>query len=86
MKTLAVLLLLLLPRTASAGVSCWTIEDPDQRALCRATATRSRGNCSTISDYALRKQCEAGTGAPPSVCNSITDQWEREKCKAAAKQ
>jgi hypothetical protein len=69
---------------ANAGVSCWTIDDPDQRALCRAQQTNSRGNCSAISDYALRKECEVRTGAPASNCNAITDQWQRQKCRDAA--
>ena len=85
MRTLLALSLLLLPVAASAGVSCFTITDPDQRALCRATTGGSRGDCVAISDYALRKQCEVRTGAPTSACNAITDQWERQKCKDAAK-
>ena len=85
MKRLLVLALVLVPVAASAGVSCFTISDPDQRALCRATTGGSRGDCSTISDYALRKECEVRTGAPTSACNAITDQWERQKCKDAAK-
>jgi hypothetical protein len=85
MRSFLVFALVLLPAAASAGVSCWTITDPDQRALCRATTGGSRGNCAAISDYALRKQCEVRTGAPTSACNAITDQWERQKCKDAAK-
>lgn len=69
---------------AAAGVACWTIEDADQRALCRAQQSNSRGNCSAVSDYALRKECEVRTGAPASNCNAITDQWQRQKCRDAA--
>jgi len=77
--------LVLAPVAASAIVSCFTISDPDQRALCRATRSHSRGDCMAIADYALRKQCEVRTGAPPSNCNAISDQWERQKCKDAAR-
>ena len=76
----------LAPLPASAGVSCWTITDPDQRALCRASTSGSRGDCTTISDYALRQQCQVRAGAPTSTCNGIFDQWERQKCKDAAQQ
>jgi hypothetical protein len=63
-----------------AGASCFTIEDPDQRALCRALETKSVGNCTAISDYALRQTCRARLASQPSHCNTITSQWERKKC------
>jgi len=85
LRTLLTITLVLAAAPAAAGTSCFTIEDPDQRALCRATETRSRGNCAAISDYALRKQCEVRTGAPTSACNAITDQWERQQCRDAEK-
>ena len=81
---LPALLLVLLAAPASAGVSCWTIDDPDERAYCRATQTGSQGDCTAISDFARRKQCQARTGGSASVCNGITDQWERQKCKDEA--
>lgn len=84
MKTLLALVLLLSPAAATAGVSCFTITDPDQRALCRASQTHSVGDCSVISDYALRQQCRVKQGASKSTCNGITDQWEREKCQDEA--
>lgn len=69
---------------ARAGVSCFTIEDPDQRAYCRALQTKSAGNCSTISDYSLRQSCRARLSSNPSHCNSVTSQWERKKCQDEA--
>jgi hypothetical protein len=81
----AYLVLAALPVTA--GVTCSAIDNPDQRAYCRALQTRSAGDCIAISDYALRQTCRArlaspGTGA--SQCNTITDQGQRQKCKDEA--
>jgi hypothetical protein len=45
MRLLFALVLVLVPVAASAGVSCFTITDTDQRALCRATNGGSRGDC-----------------------------------------
>jgi len=81
MKMFFLLVMLLAPAGAMAGVSCFTITDPDQRALCRATQSRSVGDCGAISDYALRQQCRVRQGASKSTCNGITDQWERQKCR-----
>ena len=80
----ATVLLLLVYAPAGAASNCFTIEDPDQRALCRALATRSAGNCSVISDYALRQSCRARLTSQPSHCNSVTSEWEREKCRDEA--
>ena len=81
------LLTALLPGAALAGVSCSTIDDPDQRAYCRALQTKSAGQCVAISDYALRQTCRARLASPgkgASQCNSITNAWEREKCRDEA--
>jgi hypothetical protein len=67
-----------------AAASCFTIEDPDQRALCRAIQTKSVGNCTAISDYSLRQSCRARLASQPAHCNSITSQWERQKCRDEA--
>lgn len=72
---------------ASAGVTCSTIVDPDQRAYCRALQTHSSGDCIAISDYGLRQTCRARLAAPgkgAAQCNTITDSWQREKCKDEA--
>ncbi len=84
MRTLLTLALVLTPVVASAGVTCSTINDPDQRALCRAIATGSVGQCTAIADYALRQQCRVRLGAGVNSCNTITNAWERQKCKDAA--
>ena len=84
MRTLLALVLLGLPVAASAGVTCSTIDDPDQRAYCRAIETNSVGNCSTISDYALRQTCRARVGGNVNPCNTVTSQWQREECRRAA--
>lgn len=76
----AALILLLLPATAHAGVSCSTIDDPDQRALCRAQQTNSVGNCTAISDSSLRASCRARLTGKPNNCNTIWSSWERQKC------
>ncbi len=81
----AVAVLLLGPAPAAfAAASCFTIEDADQRALCRALQTKSAGNCTAISDYALRQSCRARLTSQPSHCNSITSGWERQKCRDEA--
>lgn len=77
----------LLPAPAPAASNCWTIQDADQRAYCRARQTRSAGNCSAIGDYALRQTCRARLASPgkgSSQCNSISNAWEREKCRDEA--
>jgi hypothetical protein len=81
----AAVLLLLTAGRSFAGANCFTIEDSDQRALCRALATKSIGNCTAIADYALRQSCRARLSSQPSHCNSITSQWERQKCLDEAK-
>jgi len=84
MRTLLAVLLLFVPAAAAAGVTCSTIDDPDQRAYCRAIESRSVGNCSIISNYSLRQTCRARVGGTATHCNSVTSQWEREECKRAA--
>lgn len=72
---------------ALAGVSCSSIDDPDQRAYCRAQQTKSAGQCVAISDHALRQTCRARLASPgkgASQCNSIWNSWEREKCRDEA--
>lgn len=76
----AAVVVLLSAGTALAAANCFTIEDSDQRALCRALATKSVGNCTAISDYALRQSCRARLSSRPSHCNGIASQWERQKC------
>jgi hypothetical protein len=66
-------------------VACFTITDPDQRALCRATESRQVGQCTFIEDPALRQQCRARVSGRPSPCNTVTDAWEREKCRREAR-
>ena len=80
----AAALVFLTASNGAASASCFTIEDPDQRALCRALATKSVGNCTAISDYSLRQSCRARLSSQPSHCNSITSQWERQKCRDEA--
>ncbi len=82
--TLLALMLLLVPTAATAGTACWTIEDPDQRAYCRAQQSSSAGDCTTISDHALRQTCRARVTSNPNPCNSVTGQWERQKCRDEA--
>src|SRR5205085_8745507 len=84
MKSLVMIALLLLPGAASAGVVCATISDPDQRALCRATTTKSAGDCTFIADYSLRQACRARVTGNANPCNTVTSQWEREKCRREA--
>lgn len=72
------------PSLARAGTNCWTIEDPDQRAYCRAVATGSAGQCSAISDFSLRQTCRARLQANPYSCNSLTSEWERQECRRQA--
>lgn len=79
--------LALLPAQALAASNCWTIQDPDQRAYCRALQTKSAGNCTPIADYALRQTCRARLAAPgkgASQCNAIQNSWERQKCRDEA--
>lgn len=75
----------IVPASSLAGANCSTIDDADQRALCRAMATNSVGQCSFIGDYALRQQCRVRLGASSNSCNTITDQWKRQKCLDEAK-
>lgn len=71
---------------AHAGTDCGAIQNPDQRAYCRAVATNSRGNCSAISDWNLKQQCSARLGAPVTpTCSSVPLGWQREACKDAAR-
>lgn len=79
-----VLAAMALPRVAAAGTSCFTVEDPDQRAYCRAVNTRSVGNCSAISDYSLRQTCRARLSASKTPCNTVSTSWEREQCRREA--
>jgi hypothetical protein len=74
------------PRIAEAA-NCSTIDDPDKRAYCRATASNSAGDCTFISDYNMRQTCRAEVSGHESNCNTVTSQWERERCRreAAAK-
>lgn len=72
------------PSLAGAAANCWTIEDPDQRAYCRAVATNSVGQCSAISDFSLRQTCRARLQANPSSCNSLTGEWKRQECRRQA--
>lgn len=79
------LLLAWLPATAGAGASCWTIDDPDQRAYCRAIETNSAGQCSAIADFSLRETCRVRVGANPDRCKGLRSEWERQKCRDAGK-
>lgn len=78
------LVLVAAPSLAGAAANCWTIEDPDQRAYCRAVATNSAGQCSAISDFSLRQTCRARLQANPTPCNSLTSEWERQECRRQA--
>ncbi len=87
MKIAIAAALTLLPAAARAETSCFTIKDPDQRAYCRAIASKSVGDCSVISDFTLRQTCRArfeSPSSPGSSCNSITTAWERQKCRDTA--
>lgn len=70
---------------ACAAPNCSTIENPDDRAYCRAVARNSTGECTTIGSYNLRGQCRARVTAKTTVCSALTSPWEREKCKDAAR-
>lgn len=70
---------------AFAAPNCSTIENPDDRAYCRAVARNSTGECTTIGSYNLRGQCRARVTAKTTVCSALTSPWEREKCKDAAR-
>lgn len=86
-RLLLTALFCLAPLPALAGATCSTIDDPDQRAYCRALQTKSAGQCTAISDYALRQTCRARLASPgkgASQCNSITNSWERQKCRDEA--
>jgi len=87
MKPIAALVLSivsLVPAVALAGANCWTITDPDQRAYCRAVASKSAGDCSFISDHSLKQTCRARVSSNPSSCNTVSSEWERQECKRQA--
>lgn len=77
--------LLLLPSLSWAATACQTIQDPDQRAYCRAVQTGSKGQCTAIGNYDLRQQCLVRLGSNPSLCSTTTPGWNREQCKDAAR-
>lgn len=70
---------------AFANPRCSAIDNPDDRAYCRAVARNSTGECTTIGSYNLRGQCRARVTAKTTVCSALTSPWEREKCKDAAR-
>lgn len=84
MIPLLALILVLVPTAAAAGAPCWTIDDPDERAYCRALQSRSAGDCTTISDFSRRQACRARVTSNASPCDSVTGQWERQKCRDEA--
>lgn len=83
-RSILIWTLIVLPSAAHAASDCWTIQDPDQRAYCRAVATNSAGQCVAISDFGLRQTCYARLGKTPSNCNTLSSSWEREECKRLA--
>lgn len=71
--------------TASAAVTCSTIDNSDDRAYCRAVQTNSQGQCSAIQSYNLRQQCLVRLGARQTLCQTTSSPWAKEQCKDAAR-
>ena len=71
--------------SAMAGTVCSTIQNPDDRAYCRAVQTGSRGQCAAIGSYDLRKTCGVRLGAPKTTCSTVTYGADRFRCTEARK-
>ncbi len=82
MKAL-ILIILLLP--ALAWASCGSVQDPDQKAYCKAMESRSANMCASIRSYDLRQTCQVKLGGTPAICNTVRDSWERAKCREAGR-
>jgi hypothetical protein len=78
---LAALFVLAVPALARAGASCFTIEDPDQRAYCRAVSSGNVADCAPIADFTLRQTCRARLEGNARPCSSVFGVAERERCE-----
>ncbi|HYC00743.1 MAG TPA: hypothetical protein VEC57_16540 [Candidatus Limnocylindrales bacterium] len=78
------LLASLSPLRASADTACWTIQNPAERADCRARESRNPGDCTFIEDRARREECRARASGTAADCNTLSSEWERQKCRDAA--
>jgi hypothetical protein len=75
----------LLPVVEAGNSSqCSVIQDPDQRANCRAQADRNSSQCSFIQNSDLRAMCRAQVERKPSQCSFIQNSDLRAQCRALA--
>ena len=61
---------------------CGTIQDPDQRAMCRALADRNSSQCGLIKNDDQRVMCRAQLDRNSSQCGLIKNNDLRNTCRA----
>lgn len=71
-----------LPAYAQNSSQCGSIQNADQRAMCRALADRNSGQCGSISNDDLRAMCRAQVNRNPSQCGAINNSDMRATCRA----
>jgi len=67
---------------AQNSSQCGSIQNADQRAMCRALADRNSGQCGSISNDDLRAMCRAQVNRNPSQCGAINNSDMRATCRA----
>ena len=72
----------LLSAYAQNSSQCGSIQNADQRAMCRALADRNSGQCGSINNDDLRAMCRAQVNRNPGQCGAINNNDMRATCRA----